>query len=201
MPKKGRCFFWIFFIGTHAPFRPGLYLPTRHLLGKGCRKIAHIRSLDMRYQGYRKALQDGGLPETPELVCAALEDFGAEAGREAVRHWIKNGLEFDALVAESDHQALGAISELISHGRRVPEDVKVFGVDDSPLCTVGSVPISSVSQQIEETGAQAVSMILKRINKEPPASVAIQPVLRLRASTGDGCGVPTSGTHSKISIG
>jgi DNA-binding LacI/PurR family transcriptional regulator len=66
-----------------------------------------------------------------------------------------------------------------------PEGVKVFGVDDSPLCTVGPGPISSVSQQIEETGAQAVSMILKRISKEPTASVAIQPVLRLRASSGD----------------
>jgi LacI family transcriptional regulator len=161
------------------------YLPTRHLLDQGCRRIAHIRSLDTRYQGYVKALRDDGLPEDPALVYTAIESFDAETGRDAVRHWIKNGLEFDALVAESDHQAMGAISELISHGRRVPEDVKVFGVDDSPLCTVGPVSISSVSQQIEETGSQAVQTILKRINKEPTESVSIQPVLRLRASSGD----------------
>lgn len=161
------------------------YLPTRHLIEKGCRRIAHIRSLDMRYQGYRQALQDGGLPENPELVYAAIEDFGAEAGREAVRYWIRNRMEFDALVAESDHQALGAVAELLSSGRRVPGDVKVFGVDDSPLCMLGPVPLSSVSQQVEQTGSQAVQTILKRINKEPAASVSIQPVLRLRASSGD----------------
>jgi LacI family transcriptional regulator len=161
------------------------YLPTRHLLKNGCRRIAHIRSLDARYQGYVKALHDDGLPEDPALVYTAIESFDTETGRDAVRHWIKNGLEFDALVAESDHQALGAISELLKSGRRVPEDVKVFGVDDSPLCIVGSVPISSVSQQIEETGSQAVQTILRRINKEPTESVSIQPVLRLRASSGD----------------
>lgn len=159
------------------------YQPTRHLLKKGCRRIAHIRSLDIRYQGYVKALRDFGQQEDPALVYTAIERFGTDTGREAVRHWIANGLEFDALVAESDHQALGAISELLSHGRRVPEDVKVFGVDDSPLCALGSVPISSVSLQIEEIGMQAIDVLMKRINKEPAESVAIQPVLCLRASS------------------
>ena len=160
------------------------YLPTRHLLEQGCRRIAYIRSIDARYQGYANALREFGLQTDFSLIYPS-KNYDMDAGRDAVRSWIANGLEFDALVAESDHQALGAISELLSHGRRVPEDVKVFGVDDSPLCALGSVPISSVSLQIEEIGMQAVDVLMKRINKEPAESVAIQPVLCLRASSGN----------------
>lgn len=161
------------------------YLPTRHLLEKGCRRIAHIRSFDPRYQGYQKALAEFGIPEDPALVYTAIQKFDADTGRETVRHWIRNGVVFDGLVAESDHQAFGAVSELLAQGRRVPEDVKVFGVDDSPICALSPVPLSSVSQQVEEMGSRAVDTIMKCINGEPVESVTIQPVLRLRTSSGD----------------
>jgi len=161
------------------------YLPTRHLLERGCRRIAHIRSLDIRYQGYVKALQEFGLQEDPALVYTAIQRFNVDAGRESVQHWIANGVAFDGLVAESDHQAFGAVTELLKQGRRVPEDVKVFGVDDSPVCALSPVPLSSVSQQVEEIGCQAVNTIMKRINHEQTESLTIQPVLRLRASSGD----------------
>jgi LacI family transcriptional regulator len=161
------------------------YLPTRQLLEQGCRKIAHIHSLEARYQGYLQALEDFGLKADPALVYRAIDRFGINAGREAVQHWLANGVRFDGLVAESDHQAYGGILELLKQGIKVPDDVKVFGVDDSPLCSLCPVPISSVSQQPEEAGRQAVKTVMKRIRKEPVKSVVIQPVLSLRASTGN----------------
>jgi len=168
------------------------YLPTRHLLENGCKRIAHIRVLEPRYQGYLKALQEDGLEENPALVYCATSDhpdhsdyFGTEAGRQAVRFWIKNNTEFDGLVAESDCQAFGAVTELLAYGLRVPEDVKVFGVDDSPICTISPVALSSVSLRVEEVGACGVDAILQLIDQEPVESKAVQPVLSLRASTGD----------------
>ena len=159
------------------------YLPTRHLLENGCRRIAHIHSYDPRYLGYLKALKDAGMPESPELVYNASYQFDINAGVKAVKHWLQNKIKFDALVAESDHQAFGAINELLKQGIRVPDDVKVFGVDDSPVCILSPVPISSVSQRVEEIGVQAVNVLMKRINKEEVESIAIQPALSLRAST------------------
>ena len=161
------------------------YLPTRHLLENGCRRIAHIRSMDSRCQGYLKALQEYGLPEDPALIYTAMDSFDTDTGRKAVQHWIGNQVQFDGLVAESDHQAFGGIVELLAQGRRVPEDVKVFGVDNSDVCTLSPVPLSSVSQQMEEVGARGVDAIMQRINEEPAESIKIQPVLRLRASSGD----------------
>ena len=113
------------------------------------------------------------------------DGFGVNTGIQAVQHWLKAGKKIDGLVAESDHQAFGAIGELLKQGLRVPEDVKVFGVDDSPICDLGPVALSSVSQQAEEIGAQAVQTLMKRIKKEPVESLSIKPVLCLRASTGD----------------
>lgn len=161
------------------------YLPTQHLLKRGCRSIAHIRAFDPRYHGYVKALEEYGIQPDPELVYTAPEGFGVDTGIKAVQHWLKTGRKFDGLVAESDHQAFGAISELLKQGIRVPEDVKVFGVDDSPICDLSPVALSSVSQEVGEIGRQAVNTLMKRIKKEPAESLSIQPVLRLRASTGD----------------
>lgn len=161
------------------------YLPTRHLIECGCKRIAHIHSLDTRYQGYRKALQDCGLPEIPELVYPASTKFDAETGKASVQHWLTNNIRFDALVTECDLQAFGAINELLNRGIRVPEDVKVFGVDDSPICSLSPVPISSVSQQVEEIGRLAIDTMIKRIAKESTSSTAVAPKLYLRASSGN----------------
>jgi len=161
------------------------YLPTQFLLKRGCRRIAHIRSMDLRYQGYIGALRDFGIKEDPALIYTVINRWEIGIGREAVKHWVRNGIEFDGLVTGSDELAFGAICELQAQGRRVPDDVKVFGTDDSPVCELSPVPISSICQQPEEIGLQAVNAIMKRIKNESAESVIIQPVLRLRASTGN----------------
>ncbi|VGO12512.1 HTH-type transcriptional regulator DegA [Pontiella desulfatans] len=161
------------------------YLPTKHLLENGCRKIAHIRSMEARYQGYLKALDEHGVLEDCALVFDAIERYDMDSGREAVLHWLENGIEFDGLVAESDHQAYGGINELLAHGKKVPDDVKVFGVDDSPVCSLCPIPISSVSQQVQEIGALAIDTLIKRIAGDPTESIEVAPELRLRSSTGN----------------
>ena len=161
------------------------YLPTHHLLEKGCRKIAHIRAQDHLYPNHLQALKEFALQENPDLFYNAPNCFDAQTGQKAVRHWIDNGIEFDGLVAESDDQAFGAIHELLARGYRVPEDVKVIGLDDSPLCNKSPIRISSISQQFEKIGAQAVNTLLQLIRKEPLSPVSIKPKLCLRASTAD----------------
>ncbi len=159
------------------------YLPTRHLLEKGCRRIAHIHCLDQRYQGYQKALEEFNITGDPALVFHAQSDLSLEAGKKAVQQWLKDGIEIDGLITESDHQAFGAVSELLQQGKRVPEDVKVFGVDNSPICGLSPVPLSSVNAPMDEMGRQAVKSLLKRINHQDVTSDNFSPSLQLRASS------------------
>lgn len=160
-------------------------LPTRHLLEKGCRHIGYIRSLDQRYRGYRNALAASGISVDTDFVYPAPDSLGMETGRNAVVHWLNRGVQLDGLVCTTDHQALGAITALLQQGTRVPEEVKVFGVDNSPLCAVCPVSISSVSAPTYEMGRQAVIRLLRRINRKPTSSSTHSPALELRASTGD----------------
>lgn len=161
------------------------YMPTRYLLKKGCRRIAHIRSMETRYLGYRKALEEYHLPEDPALIFDAPVSLGLETGRSAVESWLTRKVIFDGLVAETDHQAYGAVSALLENGKKIPEEVKVIGVDNSALCPLCPVPLSSVSSPMEALGRQGVTSLLKRINGEEAGSSIFKPGLQLRASTGD----------------
>ncbi|MDF3129313.1 LacI family DNA-binding transcriptional regulator [Kiritimatiellaeota bacterium B1221] len=158
------------------------YLPTLHLLEKGCRRIAHIRCLDKRYQGYLKALEDHNIAIDPALIFQTECDLTVSTGKRAVQQWIKQGIEIDGLVAESDHQAFGAINELLLQGKRVPEDVKVIGVDNSPICELSPVTISSVKAPMNCMGRKAVQCLLKQIHHQEVSSHSFPPRLHLRAS-------------------
>ncbi|MBR1384289.1 MAG: diguanylate cyclase, partial [Ruminococcus sp.] len=50
--------------------------------------------------------------------------------KKIVDRWLEDGMVFDALVCANDNMAMAAADELYNHGLRVPEDVKVTGIDD-----------------------------------------------------------------------
>jgi hypothetical protein len=65
-------------------------LATRHLLERGCKRIAHPASLDIstgrgRFEGYRKALESAGLGGGPDFVIRipSADSRSAENGFEA----------------------------------------------------------------------------------------------------------------------
>jgi LacI family transcriptional regulator len=158
------------------------YLTTRHLLASGARRIAHLNNSLPRYEGYLAAHAEAGVTPDPGLVVKC-NGFKVSAGEHAVAALLDQGLEFDGLVAQSDHEAAGAINELIRRGKRVPEDVRVTGVDNSPLCEASIVPITSVTSEMEAIGRTAARLLVQRLNGETPESVIIEPQLILRASS------------------
>jgi DNA-binding LacI/PurR family transcriptional regulator len=156
-------------------------LPTQHLLTINCRKIIHIKVLESRYQGYADALREAGLSVKPENVVSC-ENFGIEAGRMAVRKLLKAKRSFDGVVAQSDQQALGAIQELLAHRIRVPDQVRVTGVDDSPIALMSPIPLTSVTSEAHNMGSLAVECMLKMLARKPVKSMALPPHLVVRSS-------------------
>ncbi len=122
------------------------------------------------------------MPIDPTLIYAA-KDFGVSSGELAVQAMDEAGIAFDGVVGQSDHHAIGAMNVLHRTGRRVPEDVKITGVDDSPSCHLSYVPITSVSQEDGPRGAMAVQMLLDRLEGADVKSVWIAPVLHVRGSS------------------
>ena len=160
-------------------------LATEHLINRGARRIAHIVNMQPRYQGYLRALRKADLPFDRRLVFEVEDssDYSYEAGAAAVREFRARGAEFDAIFVQSDQEGAGCINELSTQGVRVPEDVRVIGVDNAPFCHLLRVPLSSVSQEHRSRGKMAVDTIMALIDNQQVETVGIAPVIYAREST------------------
>lgn len=159
------------------------YMPTMHLVERGCRRIAHITSNnELRRQGYLQALRDSGMSIDPRLVGVGV-DYKMESGRAFVEDLIRLGGAFDGIVAQSDNQALGAISALLSRGISVPERVKVIGVDNSPACECSPVRLTSVTSEAYQIGVETTRVVLKRLARQEVKSRRLKPTIVPRASS------------------
>ncbi len=162
------------------------YLATKHLLEMGCRHLAHFRVFDSRYNGFVRAHREAGLPVQRRLVMNREPGefpFFVKDGERFTKRLLAAGVPFDGIVAESDEQAVGAVRTLLLSGVRVPEDVKVTGVDNSPLSENAAVPLTSATTEMDVCGRVAVELLQRKIEKKPAESAVIAPRLVVRAST------------------
>ncbi|PYC67414.1 LacI family transcriptional regulator [Streptomyces tateyamensis] len=145
----------------------GARMAVRHLLRRGCHRIATITGpLDMevaqaRLGGYRAALEEAGRQYREELV--GLADFTEQGGRAAMRELLARVPELDAVFCASDVLAAGALQELRAAGRRVPDDVALIGFDDSIVARHTDPAMTSVRQPIEEMGRTMARLLLEEI--------------------------------------
>lgn len=163
---------------------------VRHLIGLGRRRIVTITGpLDMaagqdRLAGYRHALEEARIAHDPSLELRG--DFEQAVARAAIERLIASGVRFDAVFAQSDAMAVGAMSAIRRADLRVPEDVAVVGFDDSALALSSDPPLSSVRQPIEEMGREMARALLAQIghSRQVPRSVVLATELIVRGSSG-----------------
>ena len=158
----------------------------RRLLEIGRRRILHLSSVQEREAGYFAALEEAGLDHDPALIFREADTdlkFQESSGREAVRRSLDNGIEFDAVCAQSDTQAVGAMHELLRRGIRIPQDIAITGVDNSPFAAMTYVPLTSVDQRYEQRGSQAVRLLNDLVDGQSCKSLELDPILVDRAST------------------
>lgn len=89
-------------------------------------------------------------------------------GRSATLLAIEQGVEFDAVVCDSDQIARGCLSALKSHGVSVPDDASIVSFDNWELL-VGDAepPITSIDMNLELLGAKAAHLLTRAVNGEP----------------------------------
>lgn len=159
------------------------YLAARHLLARGSRRLVHLKgSMPTRFEGFAEAHREAGAPLDPRLMVEC-GDYRIESGARAMAQLLDAGISFDGVVAQSDHQALGAVHELIRRGKRVPDDVRVTGVDDSALCSACVVPLTSATSEMERVGHATTRLLFQLLEGQPAQSVEIEPRLVIRASS------------------
>ncbi|XHR28883.1 MAG: LacI family DNA-binding transcriptional regulator [Chthoniobacteraceae bacterium] len=158
------------------------FLTTTHLLEQGCRRLAHFRRFESRYGGFVRAHREMKVPVVRSLVIPA-EGFSVADGECCAQALLDQHEKFDGIVAQSDSHAMGALRVLTHRGIRVPEDVKLTGVDDSLLAEASLVPLTSSTAEMEQCGRVAAEVLLKKIEGKPTQPMTISPRLAVRDSS------------------
>ncbi len=115
--------------------RQGAYEAVTHLLRLGHRKIAFLqgvpngRIIRDRYEGYKQALQDAGLPADDTLYEQA--DFTKEGAYRAAERLFARTVP-TAIFCVSDLMAFGVMQWARDKGIAVPDGLAVVGFDDDP---------------------------------------------------------------------
>lgn len=167
--------------------RQGGMRATSHLIRLGRRRIGFVGDIDapeaqLRYEGYKQALEQAGISFDPKLVRPA--HFFPESAIEAVEALLEDRTAFDGIVAASDMIAIGAIHGLNRNRIRVPEDVSVVGYDDMPVAAYTSPALTTIRQDVAKAGRLLVSKVLQAIAGEGTRSAMLPTELIVRGSCG-----------------
>ncbi len=166
-------------------------LATRHLLELGHRRIGFVgdafenpfgfTSGRDRFAGYERALATAGIAACRDLV--ALGAHGRYEARELAMRLLESPDRPTAIFAASDTQALGVMAAARESGLRIPDDLSVVGYDD--IEAADYVGLTTVRQQLFESGRQGAELLLKEIDERSavPPLVSLDPSVVVRSTT------------------
>lgn len=163
------------------------YLATEHLIQLGCRHIGFLGyhgaafTIQERMTGYKEALAAHGL-RLPFDVDGGAAASGADASEEPRRH----GAGVEAFVCANDQTAGNMMHSFLNQGLRIPEDIRLVGIDDVQYARLLPVPLTTVRQPCREIGEEALHTMLHRIErpKMPARDVLLDGQLIVRRSCG-----------------
>jgi GntR family transcriptional regulator, arabinose operon transcriptional repressor len=161
-------------------------LVTSHLLTQGCRRPIFLglpgaaSSVDARAAGFRDAVLQAGLDPTVSQVWR--ED---PADRDRIASRIAS-VRPDAFVCASDRTAAILMQTLLAHGVRIPDDLRMVGIDDVSYAGLLPVPLTTLRQPCREIGAAAVAALRERVARPelPPRDILLHGALVIRESCG-----------------
>jgi LacI family transcriptional regulator len=166
-------------------------LATEHLIGQGCRRIAHIRGSETstaigRLAGYRQAMANHRKQSVVVSIGMSPDDRGPIGGYDTALKLLKQKNRPDGVFCFNDPIALGAMRAILDHGLSIPGDVAVVGCGNVLYSDFLRVPLSTIDQDSETIGRQTAELALSVIEKKDsaePRRVLIRPTVVARASS------------------
>lgn len=163
---------------------------AEYLVACGRERIALIGGIPRastirdRERGFRKSLERLGR-ELPPHYYFRSETFSHASGEQAVTRLMELASPPDAIFCVNDVLAMGAMDGARARGARVPDDLWIVGYDDIEIASWGAYDLTTVRQPMELMVAQAIDLLLARIdNRDAPVRHKCLPnELVIRGST------------------
>lgn len=166
----------------------GARAATDLLLDVGRRRIAVVGMLhaetagsaNLRFQGYREALEARGVEVDTRLLGWADDGWHRGNGARAMAEVLDAGAPVDGVVAFNDALAIGAMYELQARGLTIPGDVAVVGFDDIGDAQFSVPTLTTVDPGRREIADVAVDLLRRRVHERlAPGEEREAPVLHL----------------------
>ena len=154
---------------------------TEHLLKLGARRIGFLArhhqapTVKERIRGYRDALANiDGTARVFHIRDESPLELPAPA------------FDCDAFVCANDRIAGILMHALAARGLRIPNDVRIVGIDDVNYASLLPVPLTTIHQPCREIGETALKLMIERLDrpKMPARDVLIDCPLIVRQSCG-----------------
>ena len=169
------------------------YIAAQHLLKLGSQRLGFIAyrhqagTVQERMRGYRDALSAQGESQPRVFHIAS---GGSLTVPEAA-------LECDAFVCANDRIAGQLMHALLARGVRIPQDMRIAGIDDVNYAVLLPVPLTTVHQPCREIGETALRAMLERLDR--PRMAARDVLLDCALVIRESCGISFQASVGQVS--
>jgi DNA-binding LacI/PurR family transcriptional regulator len=182
------------FVNVETDDRMAGYAVTQHLMQLGHRRIAFLAGPPAtpwtreRFEGYRRALRQGGLEVDEKLIFQAGRTI--EDGANVAIQMIHESTDATAIQAVNDLVAVGCAEVLLRQHIRIPEDISIVGFGNSMLSEYFGVPLTTMDQPKHRLGVAAMDSMLQLLGGNRPEPKRLPAQLVIRASSGTPSATP-----------
>ncbi|WP_347862551.1 catabolite control protein A [Salimicrobium sp. PL1-032A] len=154
---------------VNIDYEDAAYEATELLLSHS-KRVAYVSGPDTtsvntkKLDGYKRAMKEYSQGIDDQLLVVG--DYSYDSGKEAAEQLLDLEDRPSGVFVASDEMALGVIHGFQDKGIRVPEDVEVFGFDNTRLATMIRPTLSTVVQPMYDIGAVSMRLLTKLMDKE-----------------------------------
>ena len=140
-----------------------VYQAASRLIQSGRRKLLYVYTSTSysginKLQGFKNALADAGISESPEYIRQCAKDI--TAARELFLSLRKEGLEFDAVITSDDSLAAGAVKYANTMGISIPDELSIIGYNNSILSLCSDPELTSIDSKVEALCTTTVNTLM-----------------------------------------
>ncbi len=152
---------------VNVAFKDTLIETVKYLKDCGHTNIAFIgESLTKsRLNLFNIAMNENALIVNPNWIFIEKTRF-EQAGKCAIDKIMQLTDKPTAIICAYDNIALGAIDAIKKHGKSVPEDFSIIGIDDIPISSHSNVSLTSIKSNNAVLCDIAVDLVLKKIESK-----------------------------------
>ena len=149
------------------------YESVSYLINLGHQHIAFLGSENKfvstleRFNGYKRALADAGLPYKEAYAERGSVDYSFQSGRDAALRLLSLHERPTAVFCVSDVLALGVIAQAREMGIDVPGQLSVTGFDDVDYTTMFHPYLTTISTPCYDLGTKAMILLQQCMQKQP----------------------------------